>query len=71
MASPSKSRTNNLGNSIYQNLHGKDWDGVRGSIRTINWPNERYFIQFIGRSQLTYNELEEILLDVKINLNNR
>ena len=36
----------------------------------ITWKVQNLY-KFIGRSQLTYNELKEILLDVKINLNNR
>ena len=69
MASPSKSRTNNL-EIQYTKSPMVGGEGEE-SIRTFDWPNETQFIQYIRRSQLTYNKLEEILLDVEINLNNR
>ena len=68
MASPSKSRTNNLeiqytespvvvvGGGHFARLIGLTKHSLYNSIR---------------RSQLTYNELEEILLNAEINLNNR
>ena len=64
MASPSKSRTNNL------EIQYTKSPIVEGSIRTFNWRKHSLY-KSIGRSQLTYNELGEILLDVEINLNNR
>ena len=64
MASPSKSRTNNL------EIQYTKSPIVEGSIRTFNWRKHSLY-KSIGRSQLTYNELGEILLDVEINMNNR
>ena len=64
MASPSKSRTNNL------EIQYTKSPIVEGSIRTFNWRKHSLY-KSIRRSQLTYNELGEILLDVEINMNNR
>ena len=64
MASLSKSRTNNL------EIQYTKSPIEEGSIRTFNWRKHSLY-KSIGRSQLTYNELGEILLDVEINLNNR
>ena len=44
--------------------------GGRGAVRTFNCLTKHILYKSIGRSQLTYNELEEILLDVEINWNN-
>ena len=44
--------------------------GGRGAVRTFNCLTKHSLYKSIGRSQLTYNELEEILLDVEINWNN-
>ena len=65
MVSPSKSRTNNL------EIQYTNSPMVGGSIRTFNWPNETQFIQICWKISVDHNELEEILLDVEINFNNR
>ena len=46
------------------------WGGGRGAGRTFKCLTTHSLYKSIGRSQLTYNELEEILLDVEINWNN-
>ena len=68
MASPSKSRTNNL-EIQYTKSSMVGQDGVQFE-RLIGLTKHSLY-KSIGRSQLTYNELEEILLDVEINLDNR
>ena len=55
---------------MYQKPHGSgggdDWGGG-GQFQRLIGLTKHSLYKSIGRSQLTYNELEEILLDVEIN----